>query len=46
MYYDKWLMDRAFVLVPAQAIVAQFIKTFEEFPPRQTPSSFSISNAL
>src|SRR5690349_5214162 len=27
MYYDKWLADRAFVLVPAQAIVAEFLKT-------------------
>ncbi len=35
-----------FVLVPAQAIVAQFLKTFEEFPPRQKASSFSIDAAL
>jgi arylsulfatase len=46
MFYDKWMADRAFVLVPAQAIVAQFLKTFEEFPPRQKPASFSIDQAL
>jgi len=46
MFYDKWMADRAFLLVPAQAIVAQFLKTFEEFPPRQKPASFSIDQAL
>jgi arylsulfatase len=46
MFYSKWKADRAFLLVPAQAIVAEFLKTFEEFPPRQTPASFSIDQAL
>jgi arylsulfatase A-like enzyme len=46
MYYDKWMADRSFLLVPAQAIVAEFLKTFEEFPPRQKPASFSIDQAL
>ncbi|MCM3905667.1 MAG: arylsulfatase [Pyrinomonadaceae bacterium] len=46
VFYDKWMMDRAFLLVPAQAIVAAFLKTFQEFPPRQKPASFSIDQAL
>ncbi len=46
MFYDKWLIDRAFLLVPAQAIIGEFLKTFAEFPPRQTPSSFSIDKVL
>ena len=46
LFYGKWMADRAFLLVPAQAIVAEFLKTFEEFPPRQTPASFSIDQAL
>jgi len=46
MFYDKWMADRSFVLVPAQAIVGEFLKTFEEFPPRQKPASFSIDQAL
>jgi len=46
LFYDKWMADRAFLLVPAQAIVAQFLETFEEFPPRQKPASFSIDQAL
>jgi arylsulfatase len=40
------LHDRAFLLVPAQAIVGEFLKTFQEFPPRQKPASFSIDQAL
>ena len=46
MFYDKWMADRAFLLVPAQAIVGEFLKTFREFPPRQRPASFSIDQAL
>jgi arylsulfatase len=46
VFYDKWMADRAFLLVPAQAIVADFLNTFKEFPPRQRPASFSIDQAL
>ena len=44
-YYD-WMIDRVFFLVPAQAYVAQFLKTFKEFPPRQKPASFSIDQVM
>ncbi len=44
--YDKWATQRMFVFVPAQAIVAKFLATFKEFPPRQKPSSFSVGDAL
>ena len=33
-YYD-WMIDRVFLLVPAQAYVANFLETFKEFPPRR-----------
>ncbi|RKG96726.1 arylsulfatase [Corallococcus carmarthensis] len=46
MYYDLWMMEHAFLLVPAQALVGEFLKTFEKFPPRQRPASFSIDQAL
>ncbi|HYV13704.1 MAG TPA: arylsulfatase [Pyrinomonadaceae bacterium] len=46
LFYAKWKADRAFLLVPAQAIVAEFLQTFKEFPPRQKPASFSIDQAL
>ena len=32
MFYGKWKVDRAFLLVPAQEIVGQFLATFKEFP--------------
>jgi arylsulfatase A-like enzyme len=44
-YYD-WLLDHVFVLVPAQAYVAEFLQTFQEFPPRQTPASFSLDQVM
>ena len=34
------------VLVPAQAIVADFLQTFKEFPPRAKAASFSIDQAM
>ncbi len=40
-YWD-WVLDHAFVLVPAQAFVAQMAQTVIEFPPRQESSSFTI----
>jgi arylsulfatase len=44
--YDKWFVEHAFVLVPAQAIVGQHLATFKEFPPRQKPGSFSVDQAM
>jgi arylsulfatase len=44
-YFD-WLLDRAYLLVPAQAYVGQFLATFAEFPPRQKAASFSLEQVL
>jgi len=44
-YYD-WLLDRAWVLVPAQAYVAEMLQTLVEFPPRQEPASFNVSKVM
>ncbi|MGA8616141.1 MAG: arylsulfatase [Xanthobacteraceae bacterium] len=44
--YDDWLLDRAFLLVPAQAFVGQHLQTYVEFPPRQKPGSFSLDQVL
>lgn len=44
-YYD-WLLDRVFLLVPAQTYVGQFLKTFKEFPPRQKAASFSLDQVM
>ena len=44
-YYD-WMIDRVFLLVPAQAFVAEFLETFREYPPRQKPDSFSLDQVM
>jgi arylsulfatase len=46
MDYDHWRLERVFLLVPAQAYVAQFLATFKEFPPRQKVGSFSLERVL
>ena len=46
MDYGHWRLDRVFLLVPAQAFVAQFLVTFKEFPPRQKVGSFSLERVL
>ncbi|MCW8941664.1 MAG: arylsulfatase [Gammaproteobacteria bacterium] len=44
-YYD-WLLDRAYLLVPAQTYVGNFLSTFQEFPPRQKAASFSLDQVM
>jgi len=44
-YYD-WLLDRAYLLVPAQAYVGNFLSTFEDYPPRQKAASFSLEQVM
>jgi arylsulfatase len=43
-YWD-WLIDHAFMLVPAQHAVKQFMDTFKDFPPRQKAATFTIQQA-
>ena len=40
-----WL-DRAFVQVPAQTFVAQWLQSFKEFPIRQKPASFNLDSVM
>jgi arylsulfatase len=44
-YYD-WLLDHAYLILAAQIVVTQFLETFQKFPPRQKPASFTIDQAL
>ena len=46
MGYQKFRADRMYVMVPAQAIVGEFLATFKAFPPRQKPASFSIDQVM
>ncbi len=45
MFYQKFHIDHAFMLAPAQFVAKKFMATFAEFPPRQKPGSFSIEQA-
>jgi len=35
-----------FVLLPAQTIVGKYLTSFQEFPPRQEPGSFSVDQVM
>ena len=44
--YEKWMMDRAFLLLPAISKVATYLDSYKEFPPRQRrPASRSIRSS-
>jgi arylsulfatase len=40
------MLRHEFLFAPAQKIVAEFLETFKEFPPRQKAPSFSIDQVL
>jgi arylsulfatase len=44
--YYEWMLDRAYMFVPAQAYVAKFLESFQEFPPRQKAASFSLDKVM
>jgi hypothetical protein len=44
--YDRWRIDRTYLLVPAQAFVGQHLQSYVAFPPRQKPGSFSLDQVL
>jgi arylsulfatase len=46
LLYEKWFVDRAFALVPMQAIAAKWLESFKEFPIRQKPASFSLEHVV
>jgi hypothetical protein len=44
-YYD-WMAHRAFLVVPAQAVVQNWLMSFKEYPPRQRPASFNLDEVM
>jgi arylsulfatase A-like enzyme len=44
--YDSWVVQRMFLIVPAQVLAAKWLSTFQQFPPRQKPASFSLSAVM
>jgi arylsulfatase len=46
MYYGDWLARHVFIQVPAQGIVARYIESFKEFPPRAKAASFTVGDVM
>ncbi len=44
--YNNWWYRRSFAAIPVQNMVGQFLMSFQKFPPRQKPGSFTVGNAL
>lgn len=44
--YEKFVMDRAFLILPAVEKVGMYLSTYKQFPPRQRPASFSIDQVI
>jgi arylsulfatase len=44
-YWD-WYMDHVFLLLPMSNYVANFLATFQEFPPSQKAASFTIDQVM
>ena len=44
--WQDWAFRRIFLLVPTQGVVAKYVKSYKDFPPRGLPASFSVGDAL
>lgn len=44
--YDDWQCENLFIMYAAQPIVAEWISSFKEFPPRARSASFSIDQVV
>jgi arylsulfatase len=46
MGYQRWYMERMFIIAPAGAYVGKWLQSFKEFPPRQKPGSFNLERVM
>jgi arylsulfatase len=44
--YEKWVMEHAYMVLPAVNAVGVYLRSYKEFPPRQRPASFSIDQVI
>jgi arylsulfatase len=44
--YQRWYLDRMFIIAPAGAYVGKWLQSFREFPPRQKPGSFNLDRVM
>ena len=46
MGYQRWYLDRMFMIAPAGAYVGRWLQSFRDFPPRQKPGSFNLERVM
>jgi arylsulfatase len=44
--YWNWLLEHVFVIYPMQALAAEQLQSFRDFPPRQAPAAFNLDSVL
>jgi len=44
-YWD-WYLSHAYMIMAAQGLATEFVKTFADFPPRQKAATFTLDDAL
>jgi len=46
MGFQRWYLERMFLVAPAGAFVGQWLQSFKDFPPRQKPGSFNLDRVM
>ena len=44
--YWNWVLEHVFVIYPMQALAAEQMQSFADFPPRQEPGSFNLDKVM
>ena len=44
--YQRWYLERMYMIAPSGAYVAKWLQSFKEFPPRQKPGSFNLDRVM
>ena len=44
--YWNWQLEHVFVIYPMQALAAEQLQSFLEFPPRQEPAAFNLDSVI
>ena len=45
-FAEEWFAKHAFLVVPAQTMVAKWLSTLKDFPVRQRPASFNLDSVV
>jgi len=46
LLYDEWFMHHAYMMYGGTALVAQWLQSFKDFPPRQKPATFNLDEVM